>query len=310
MPDNKNLTTTSRIDHPINIHYIQKHLTRIMPRMPHDQFGIKEPMPAHAGDTIKWRRYANPTAQTTPLIEGEDPAAIMQEKNDISAQVSEYGAWMKCSSWLDLTGLNRDASQRTEWLSDQHILTIDTLCRNVIAGTASATTCTNGSPTSTQLNKTDIDTVCRTLLGNRARYIEGPIFAGPNQGTSPIRDSFIGIAHTDLRNQIENVSGFKHYTSYASHTKLYDGEWGNTGDVRWILTTEGYKSGNDYYLPIIAREAYGNVTIPEGNDLLIHLTPEQVASPLKRFSTYGWKRNYVCKILNDNWLHVIKCTAS
>jgi len=278
--------------------------------MPHDQFGRKEPMPAHAGDTIKARRYANPTAQTTPLIEGEDPTAVMQEKNDISATVSEFGAWMKCSSWLDLTGLNRDASQRTEWLADQHILTIDTLCRNVIAGTASSTTCANGSPTATQLNKTDIDTIVRTMLGNRARMIEGPIWAGKNVATSPIRDSFIGIAHTDLMNELEGVSGFKHFTNYSGHTKLYDGEWGATGNVRWILTTEGHKVSTNYYLPIIAREAYMNVNIPEGNDLLIHLTPEQVGSPLKRYSTYGWLRNYVCKILNDNWLHVLVCTAS
>lgn len=310
MPDNKNLTTTTRIDHPINIHFIQQFLTRVMPRLVHDQFGIKVPVPAHVGDTVKWRRYANPTAQTTPLVEGEDPTPIRQEKTDISAQVVEYGAYMKCSSWLDLTGLSQDGAQRTNWLADQHILTIDTLCRAVISATASSTTCSNGSPTATQLNKTDVDTVVRTLLGNRARMLEGPIGAGMKVGTSPIRDSFIAIADTDLMNEIEGIAGFKHFTNYANTTKLYDGEWGATGNVRWILSTEGYVSSSNYSIPIIGREAYGNVSIPEGQDLLIHLTPEEVGSPLKRYGTYGWLRNYVCKLLNDTWIHVLRCTAS
>jgi len=278
--------------------------------MPHDQFGKKYPMPAHAGATIKMRRYANPTAQTTALIEGEDPSPIMMEKTDISATVKEHGAYMKCSSWLDLTGLNSDAAERTDWLSDQHILTIDTLCRNVIAGTASSTTCANGAGgTATRINQTDIDTVVRTLVGNKARMIEGPIRAGTGQGTSPIRDSFIGIAHTSLMHELQNrVDNFIHWSQYGSNTQLYDGEWGATGNVRWILTTEGYTSGNNYYCPIIAKEAYGNISIPEGQDLLIHLTADQVASPLKMFSTYGWKRNYVCKILNDTFIHVLVCT--
>jgi N4-gp56 family major capsid protein len=310
MPNTRNLTTTDRIDHPINIHYIQQHLTRIMPNMPHDQFGAKKPMPAHKGDTIKFRRYSNPTAQTTPLIEGEDPTPIMMDKTDISAQVSEYGAYMKCSAWLDLTGLNSDAAERTEWLSDQHIFTIDTLCRNVICASASGAACSNGAGgTATRINQTDIDTAVRTLAGNRARMIEGPIKAGTGQGTSPIRDAYIGIAHTDLMHELQNrVDNFIHFSQYGSSVQLYKNEWGATGNVRWILTTEGYSSGGTYYLPIIGREAYGNVNIPEGNELLIHLTADQVGSPLKMFSTYGWKRNYVCKILNDTWIYVLRCT--
>lgn len=310
MPSTKNLTTTSRIDHPINIFYVEQFLRRAMPRLVHAQFGKKKAMPAHAGDTIKWRRYTNPTAQTTPLIEGEDPTPVLMDKTDLSATVREYGAWQKISSWLDLTGKNSDIAEITKWMADQFELTIDTLCREIMAGTGTSATCSTGSPTSTQLNKTDIDTAVRTLLSNEATMLRGMIGAGQGQGTSPIRDSFIGIAHVDLMHQIERVSGFKHVSNYASGGGLYKGEWGNTGNVRWVLTNQGKTSGSNYYCFILAEDCIGNVKIPEGEDLLKTLTPEQVGSPLGRFQTYGWLTNFVSRILNDNWLYLLSCTAS
>ena len=86
---------------------------------------------------------------------------------------------------------------------------------------------------------------------------------------------------------------------------LNPGELGSITDVRLSLTNNAYVSGSNYYLTVIAEEAYGNVKINNADELLIHLTSEQVGSPLKMYSTYGWKATYACKILNDNWLRAL-----
>ena len=308
MPSVKNVMTTSRIDHPVNVYFKTQFLRRAFPRMLHTLWGMENPMPQHAGEVTKWRRYASPTAQTTPLVEGEDHSPVLQSKTDISAQVKPYGAFIKVSSWLDLTGMSADGAQRTDWLADQFKRTIDTLCRETISATASTTTASNGSPTATLVNRTDVETVTETLLGNEAMYITKNVSAGTGVGTAPVLPAFVGIMDTLLRNDVLNVSTFRHPNQYGSNVAELPGEMGSITDVRIVLTTDGYVSGSNYRLTIIGQESYGNVKISGADEMLIHLTPDQVGSPLKQYGTFGWKANYACRILNDNWIHALIIT--
>lgn len=305
--------TTTHIDHPVNIFYQRKVLTRVFPLLVYAQFGQEDRIPMHEGDTSKWRRWANLLAQTTPLTEAEDPAPILVSKTDLSAIVKEYGALTRQSSWMKFTGIEDDQNQIADVLLDNMRLTIDTLCRDVVAGVASSTTASNGSGTPTFINKTDIDIVVINLLAENAAMIRGAISAGPNQGTSPIRPAFIGISHTLQRTRIQNVSGFKHTVNYASSGDLYEGEFGSTGDVRWILTTNGRRtdSNANYHNIIMAKDFFGNVKI-DGNSAdkpLIFTPPDKTGSGLQRFSLLGWLANYACKILNDNFGHDLITTV-
>ena len=311
MATSKTTITTSRINHPINVYFYEAFLKRVMPKLIHAQFGKEYAIPAHQGDTAKWRRYTSPTAQTTPLPEIGDPNPVLMAKTDLTATVRNYGAWIRPTTWLDMTGLAADKRERTQWLGDQHAITIDTLCRAVISGTASGATCSNGTPTATYLNKTDTDTAVRTLVGNEAMMLTAPIKAGTGQGTSPIRDAFIAIAHSDLMHEIETrIAGFKHVISYASSTGIYEGEYGSTGNIRWLLTTNAYLSGTTYTIPIMGQDAYGNVRLPAVEDLLIFHPAKTAGSPLEMYSTYGWKSPYAAKILNDNWIYALSCTKA
>ena len=305
MPDTTNIVTTGRIDHPVHMYYRDKFLRRAMPQLVHAQFGMEEPMPKNVGDLVKWRRYANPTAQTVALTEGVDPSPVLQSKTDLTARVRPYGAYLKESTWLDLTGPNSHGRQRTEWLADQFYLTIDTLCRAVISGTASNSTCTRGGDVATDFNTPDLEKVTENMLGKEARYITSNIAAGQGQGTSPILPAFAGITHTLLRNDIIAMAGFRHVNQYGNGTAGWPQEIGSVTDVRMILTNNAYTNSTNYYMTIIAQEAYGNVKISGSTEMLIHLSPEQVGSPLKQYSTYGWKCTYACKILNDNWIHAL-----
>ena len=308
MPTSKNVMTTSRIDHPIGIYFFRRFLESAMGKEVHTQFGDEYSIPAGSGDLAKWRRYAAPTAQTTPIGEIQQPAPVQMTKTDLSQRVRMYGAWIKPTDWLDVTGMSADKRERTIWLGKQRGLTLDTLCRNVIAAGSSSTTATSGDALATDINKDDLETIITNLLVANAEMIESPIKAGTGQGTSPIRDAFIVIAHVQLREAIEAMAGFKHFTTYANYTNIYQGEWGAVGNMRFILTTNAYTSDSNYYVTVIAKGAFGNVKLPAAEKQLIFHPARQAGGALEMYSEYGWKLPYAAKLLNEDYIHTLICT--
>lgn len=300
---NRSVMTTVQAPHGVNI-YLQKQALKTIDKfIVHARWGQDVTLPQNEGETMKWIRWSALTAQTTPLIETEDPNPILATRSDLSVQLQEYGAWMQLSSKLKMTGLASTQANLTERLAKQIQLTVDTLCRNVIAGGASTTTCANGSGTSTLLNKTDIDSVTKTLYSDGAETITGMVAASTGQGTSPQLPAFIGIAHTDAMIRLQNVSGFLSIKNYANTTP-YPMEWGQTGMVRWILTNNGYiaSNGTSYYATILGQGAFGNIKLRAGDKPLVQ-TPG--TSPLGRWSTVGWNVWYAAKVLNELLMHNI-----
>ena len=296
---NKSVMTTTQAPHGVNI-YLQKQALKTIDKfIVHARWGQDATLPQNEGETIKWIRWAALTAQTTPLVETEDPNAILATRSDLSVQLQEYGAWMQLSSKLKMTGLKGTQAQLTERLGKQLQLTIDTLCRNVIAGGASTTTCSNGSGTATLPNKTDIDTVTRTMYNDGAEPITGIVSGKTTQGSSPQLPAYIGIAHTLAMTRLQNVSGFLSIKNYANTTP-YPMEWGQTGMVRWLITNNGYVSSSNYYATIIGQGAFGNIKLRAGDSPLIQ-TPG--TSPLGRWSTVGWNVWYAAKVLNELLMH-------
>lgn len=313
MTINNLMHTTTRINHPINIWYQSQVLLRVIDAFIYVRFGKKDSMPQHAGEVNKWRRWANPAAQTVPLIEGVDPAPILLSKTDIQVKLKEYGAYIVTSSWMTFTGITDDQIQMSDILLDNMRLTLDTLTRDVASGTASQTTASNGAPTGTFINKIDLDTIVTNLLSQNTRMIKGQVNAGPNQGTSPIRAAFIGICHVGQRTRLSNVSGFKHVANYAKPGEIMLDEFGSTDDIRWLLTTNATRatSTTGYENLIFGQEFYGTVKI-KGNSAdapLIFTPKDRTGSPLQRFTTLGWLLNFAAEILNDNFGHVLLTTV-
>jgi N4-gp56 family major capsid protein len=310
MTTTNNMLTTQRLPHPINNVYEQEFLRRAMGGMPHNMFAKPTTIPANSGDRVSWMRWDNPTAQITPVPEGTDPTPIMPARTTISAQVKEYKAIIKPSRWLDVTGFSKDTMERVQWLADCLAITKDTLARNVLAGAASTITCSHGDGTATLLNDTDIDAAVTRLRGANAMKIKGMIGASTGVGTSPISSAFVGFMHEDLRRDLKLVTGFKEVKDYANPSDAYPDEYGSTGEVRWILTTNGYSSSGNYYSFIIAQEAYGTVSIEEANQPLIYKSPEEAGSPTNAYSTLAYSINDAVRILNDNYLCVLISTKS
>lgn len=314
------ITTTTEVDPAVATFYDRVLLERALPFLIHDMFAQVRNIPAKSGNTIKFRRYSSLTTATTPLTEGQTPNGQKLAKTDLTAQVQFYGDFVTITDVIDLTVEDAVLTVEAELLGEQMGETRDELTKDMLAATASLTNATSGSngDTPTEINKTDIQTVVSALLGNKARMLRNVVTAGRGQGTTPVRAAFWGTIHSDLITpDLEDVQEFLHTSKYPSQNDVLESEWGATGNVRWVYSTNAEKTtGNSsnaadtYKLNIIGRNSYAITSITGGNVRNIVKNFGSGEDPLNQRATSGWKMAYVSRILNDSFNHILKVTKN
>ena len=296
----ENITTTTQVDPGVATWYDKVLLRRAKPYLVHGMFSQKRNLKRKSGNTIKFRRYAALSTATTPLSEGVTPSGQRLSKTDLSATVAQYGDFVHVSDWVDLTVEDAVLTETAGLLGDQMGETRDELCRDVLIATAST------QDVSGVLDRSDIRTAVKTLLGNNAKMISNLIPAGQGQGTTPVRPAYWGIMHTDLVDDLEDITGFKSTAEYPRQEPVMQAEWGATDNVRWLLSTKADKTsgGTDTYdLLVIAQDAYGETEIEGSAQNIVKAFGDGGTSdPLNQRATSGWKMTYVCRILNDSFM--------
>ncbi|KKL10927.1 hypothetical protein LCGC14_2550910, partial [marine sediment metagenome] len=135
-------------------------------------------LPRKAGtDTVKFRRYGILAAATTPLTEGVTPAGKQLSTTELTAQVQQYGDYITVTDLVDMTTYDPVLTEVAEdVLGDQIGLTLDTLCRDIIAaGTTGqyASTATSRAEVgpAMKMNRAEVKEMVRTLRGNKAKPV-------------------------------------------------------------------------------------------------------------------------------------------
>lgn len=318
-----NFTTTSIITPAVNAYFNKLLLVRNKPRLVHGLFADREVLPAGMGKTIVWRRFAQLATATTEILEGITPPGKYLSKQDIRATVAQYMDFIHITDVLEFTCESKILNVGVSELNDQMFRTEDELIRNVIVSTASTVTASNGDPTTTALNETDIDAVANTLQNNDSHPVTPLIRASTGQGTSPVLPSYWAIMNTALNKDLRVVTGFMNTSEYAQQGTVLEAERGSVNEVRFLASSVAHKEGSAseafptnagsyFYVPIIARHGYGIVTLEKANaKLIIH--PRGSAGsmdPGDQRQTAAWKFMNVCRILNDNNIIVLKVTAA
>ena len=73
------------------------------PKLVHNQFGDKYPIPKNGGKSIEFRKYDSLAKATTPITEGVTPDGNNLNVTTITAEIAQYGDWIQLSDILDLT---------------------------------------------------------------------------------------------------------------------------------------------------------------------------------------------------------------
>ncbi len=321
MPD---LTTRTEIPAEVNNFYNKVLLDRATPSLLHNRFAQVKDIPRKGGtDTIKFRRYGVLAAATTALSEGVTPAGKQLSTTELTAQVLQYGDYITVSDVVDmqsydpvLTGVADDV------LGDQVGLTLDNLCRDVVAAGTTvqyASTATDRATIAAamKLNRAEVKEMVRTLRGNNAKPVMRMISPSTGYNTTPIGRSFIGIISEDTLFDLDDAVGWTPVEKYPNKSNVMEDEAGSIANVRFLMSTEaktftGTLVGTVHATLIFGTRAYAQTRISGEvlENIVMPLGSAGSADPLKQRATSGWKITYVARILNQSWIGRIEHAVS
>lgn len=280
------------------------------PELYHDQFGQQRPIPKNGGKVIEFRRWSELPKATTPLTEGVTPDGQALNVTTITSTVKQYGGWVLLTDFFQLTAIDNGLVEATKLIGSQAGRTLDTITREIInAGTnviyAGGTVSARANVTSAmKLTQADIFNAVRALKVQNAKKING---------------SYIGIIHPNVSYDIMTSNDWIDVNKYSNAVKIFEGEIGKIGGVRFVETTEakvfmkaGASSADVYSTLIIGQNAYG-VTMIEGGGLE-HIVKQKgsagTADPLDQRASVGWKASKTAEILANEYMVRIESGAS
>jgi N4-gp56 family major capsid protein len=200
------------------------------PNLVHDQFGQKKPIPKNGGKTVEFRRYSPLPKATTPLVEAVVPDGKPLNVTTVTATVSQYGDYITLSDMLLLTSIDNNIVESLTLLGDQSGRTLDTVTREVInAGTSVQ----YGDGTVSHRYDLDQTNDKMTVVGSNkaARYLKV-------QNAPKINGSYVAIIHPDVSYDIMQSDKWVDIQKYTTSDKIFRGEIGEIGGVRYVETTE------------------------------------------------------------------------
>lgn len=289
----------------MKVYYSDYLIDNAVPKLVHDQFGQKHPIPKNGGKTIEFRKFSPLPKLTTPLTEGVTPDGQSLNVTTVEATVAQYGGYVTINDMLQLTAIDNMVVQATKLLGNQAGASLDTITREVLNGGtnvvyAGGVTSRSALTTDNKLTVDDIKKAVRALK---------------NQNAEKIGDSFVAIIHPDVAYDLTNDPAWQAVRTYCDPQDWYEGEIGKIAGVRFVETTEAkIFEGGVYSTLILGDNAYG-VTEIEGGGLehiVKQLGSAGTSDALNQRATCGWKATKVAERLVEQFMVRIesKCTFS
>jgi N4-gp56 family major capsid protein len=298
---NTQVTTAEGLSDEMKVYYSDYLIDNAVPKLVHDQFGQKHPIPKNGGKTIEFRKYSPLPKLLTALTEGVTPDGQSLSVSTITATVAQYGGYVTLSDMLMLTAIDNNLVQATKLLGNQAGATLDTITREVLNGGTNVIY-SGGKESRTALTNTDILTV---------DDIKKAVRALKTQNAEKIGNSFVAIIHPDVAYDLTNDPKWEAVKTYCEPSDWYEGEIGRIGGCRFVETTEAKifagagASGQAVYSTLVLGDnAYG-VTEIEGGGLehiVKQLGSAGTADALNQRATVGWKATKVAERLVEQFM--------
>lgn len=307
-------TETSTLSAEMKTFYDGVLLDNAKPNLVHDQFGQKRPIPKGKGKTIEFRRYKKLPKALTPLTEGVTPDANSLTVTTVTATVKQYGDWIGLSDVLLLTAIDNNLSEAVILLGAQAGSTLDTVTREIINAGTNVLYAPKGSTPVTK--RTDLDgtsLISLQLIMKAAAILKGA-------DAVPFDKDYVAVVHPYVAYDLMMDPKWEEWNKYTSADKIYDGEIGRIGGVRFVTSTEAKiwekaaatNSISVFSTLVIGKNAYG-VTEVEGGGLetiVKQLGSGGTADPLNQRASAGWKAIKTAEILSDEYMVRIESSSS
>lgn len=291
---NTNLTTSAGLTDEMKTYYSDYLIDNAVPKLVHDQFGQKHPIPKNGGKTIEFRKYSPLPKLTTPLQEGVTPDGQSLNMTTIEATVAQYGGYITLSDMLLLTAIDNNLVQATKLLGAQAGATLDTITREVLNGGTNVIF-SGGKSARVDLDATSLLTV--DDIKKAVRLLK-------SQNAEKINGDWVGIINPDVAYDLTNDPAWKDVKTYDPDD-LYEGEIGKLYGVRFVETTEAkIFEGGVYSTLILGDNAYGVTEITGGGleHIVKQLGSAGTSDAINQRATAGWKATKVAERLVENYM--------
>ena len=326
---------------------IQKRMLPIAKRLlTFAKFAQKETKPQKQGLEIRHRRYERFPIVDTPIAEGVTPDFTTIDQTTMMHTLKQYGSYVNTTDVMLAASTDPLVQITTERQAQQAGETLDYLAYKVFragtsvtysGGTSRATVDQTCNAVTAAANpaagsNANFSAAIRSLEQNDAKKLRKKLRASVGIATEPIRESYIGICHPDLRQDLEANASWVPVEKYSNTGDAMEGEIGSVSGIRIIVTTQAvpWKDGganvtsgplevstsgtkSDVYPIIVLAQDFGGCATLGGMDSLrskIHAPSVGPGDPLGQRGSIAWDTFYSCIILQDLWMYRIECTAS
>jgi len=297
---NTQTTATPSLSPEMKTYYSDYLIDNAVPKLVHDQFGQKHPIPKNGGKTIEFRKYSPLPKLLTPLTEGVTPDGQSLTVTTVEASVDQYGGYVTLSDQILLTAIDNNMVQATKLLGNQAGATLDTITREVLNGGTNVIYAGGVSDRGSVTDKLSVDDIKKAVRALKT------------QNAEKIGDSFVAIIHPDVTYDLTNDPTWQAVKDYDPKD-WYEGEIGKIAGVRFVETTEAkIFEGGIYSTLILGDNAYG-VTEVEGGGLQHIAKPlgsAGTSDPLDQRATAGWKAIKVAERLVEQFMVRIESKSS
>lgn len=306
-------TESSWLSAEMKTYYQDTLIDNAEPKLVHDQFADKYPIPKNNGKTIEFRKYSPLAKATMPLTEGVTPAGNALNVTTFTSEVHQYGDYIQLSDVLQLTAIDNNVLQATDLCGSQAGRTLDTITREVLAGGTNVIY----APKADGTDITSRATLTKECVLTPDLFFKAAAQLGSMKANT-INGSYIAIIHPyaayDLMRNEEWIDVHK----YASPENIYEGEIGKIGKVRFVESTEakiwtgaGCPSGLAVFSTVVlGAHAYGTTEVTGGG--LQHIVKQlgYGDDPLNQRSSVGWKAIKTAEILVEEYMvRIESCSA-
>jgi len=328
--------TTSSIERSQAGHVVGTSLVNADPYMITDKLLTKIALPKNAGSKIFFRRANLLPKADTPLAEGVTPGAKALSYTRYEATPDYYGDIIEITDVVTDMVDDPVLTDCADIMSKQIAETKEAINFSVLK---SGTSIYYDDSAHTQRNEVDskltyprLQLVQRTMQRDKARTITKMQKSTTAYGTRSIKGSYVVLAHTDLRQDIEALPGYIDAADYGTQELICEHEIGQVGVFRFVLSPEyepyedagGLASTNglkttsgtqaDVYPMVVMGEDCAACIPLQGKDAIkpTIIRPDVVekSDVLGRTGYCGWKICTTALITNQLWLSVLEVGCS
>lgn len=324
-------TNATSLANTISTYYDRVLLEALDPTLKFYQFGIKKALPTGEGKTVVWNLPYR-LAIGNLLVEGTAQGVSSSGANalstyKVSAIIKQFGGFTTISDMVDLTSITDVMKMAAQRLGAQAGETLERVIQNECFFAHVATT--GGSPHHLVKTSAEVTDAWTAISGVSVVALNGGITNTVSStnviAVSDIRSAafklrklnvppyegndYVAIMPTEAAEDIAGDSTFINFHQYVEKgiDALYNGEIGKIYGVRIIETTNGLvcrgsnsggtASSMAYGTVIMGKGFYG-VTELDGGIKTFTTQGASKADVLNQVTSYGWKANFIAKLLN------------